>query len=60
MDNQEKLATQITQDEKTIKQKHYTIRVGHHYTQASTNNVNKKTALQQTTGGKAEPNVVFM
>jgi hypothetical protein len=33
MDNPEKLASQVTQDEKRIK-KHNTISVGHHYTQA--------------------------
>jgi hypothetical protein len=36
------------------KQKHNTICVGHHYMQTNTNNVNK------TTGGKDEPNIVFM
>ena len=37
MDSPEKLKTQGTQDE----EKHNTIRVGHHYTQTNTNNVNK-------------------
>jgi hypothetical protein len=38
----EKLATYDTQGEKQKqKQKHNTICVGHHYTQANTNNVNK-------------------
>ena len=39
MDNPEKLATQGTQNEEN--QNKYTICVGHHYTQANTNNVNK-------------------
>ena len=36
--------------------------VGHHYMymQTNTNNVNKTRALLQTTGGKDEPNIVFM
>jgi hypothetical protein len=42
------------------KQKHNTICVGHHYTQANTNNVNRTYALIQTTKGKDEPNIVFM
>ena len=42
------------------KQKHNTICVGHHYMQTNTNNVNKTWALLQTTGGKDEPNIVFM
>ena len=41
MDNPEKLATQVTQDEEKTKQKHNTICVGHHYAQANTNNVSK-------------------
>jgi hypothetical protein len=41
------------------KQKHNTIYVGHQYTQASTNNVNKTCALLQTTWGKDKPNIVF-
>ena len=43
IDNPEKLATFGTQDtrRRQAKQKHTTIRVGHHYTQANTNNVNK-------------------
>ena len=55
-DNPEKLVTQDTQDE----EKHNTICVGHHYAQAKANNVNKTSALLQTTGGKDEPNIVFM
>ena len=39
MDDPEKLAAQGTQDED--KQKHNIIFVGHHFTQANTNNVNK-------------------
>ena len=52
MENQEKLATLGTQDDKT-NQKHNTICVGHHYEQTNINNVNK------TTGGKDEPNSVI-
>ena len=32
----------------------------HHYTQTNTNNVNKTCALLLTTGGKDEPNTVYM
>jgi hypothetical protein len=42
------------------KQKHNTICFGHHYAQTNTNNVNKTWSLLQTTGGKDEPNIVFM
>jgi len=42
------------------KQKHNTICVGHHYMQTYTNNINKTCFLLQTTGGKDEPNIVFM
>ena len=42
------------------KQKHNTICVGHQYTQANINKVNKSCALLQTTGGKDEPNIVIM
>ena len=42
------------------KQKHNTICVGPQYTQTNTNNINKTWALLQTTGGKDEPNIVFM
>jgi hypothetical protein len=41
MGNPEKLATLGIQDEKKQNKKHNTICVGHHYTQANTNNVNK-------------------
>ena len=58
MDNPEKLATFVTQDED--KQKHSATCVGHHYTQINTNNVNKTWALPQTTGGKDEPKLVCM
>ena len=54
--NTEKLAIQSTQ----YKEKHNTIYVGHHYMQTNTNNVYKTWALLQTTGGKEEPNTVFM
>ena len=56
MDNPEKLATKGTQDE----DKHNTICIVHHCVQKNTNNINKTLALLQTTGGKAEPNIVFM
>ena len=52
MDNPEKLATQ--------NKKHNTINVGHHYAQTNTSKVKKTRALLQTTGGKDEPNTVFM
>ena len=57
MDNPEKLATYGIQDtrRRQTKQQHNTICVGHHYSQANTNNVNKTRALLQTTGGKDEP-----
>ena len=48
-----------TRQRKT-KQKHNTIYVGHHYTQTNTNNVNKTSALLQTTCAKDKPNIVFM
>jgi hypothetical protein len=40
MDNPEKLATQVTQDEGK-KTNHYTIYVGHHSGQTNTNNINR-------------------
>ena len=42
------------------KQIHNTICIAHHYTPENTNNVNKAWVLLQTTGGKDEPNIVFM
>jgi hypothetical protein len=42
------------------KQKHNTICVGHHYTQAKTNNVNKTWTRLQTTGGKDDTEHLFM
>jgi hypothetical protein len=42
------------------KQKHNTICIEHHYTQTKTNNVNKTGDLIQMTGGKDEPNIVFI
>jgi hypothetical protein len=61
MNNSEKLTTLGTQYTKRrqTKQKHNTIRVGHHYTQTNTNNINKTPALLQT-GGKDKPNIVCM
>ena len=43
-----------------IKTQHNTTCVGHHYKQTNTNNVNKTSGLPQTTGGKDEPNIVFL
>jgi hypothetical protein len=48
----------MVQDEE--KQNKNTTCVGQHYTQTKTNNVNKTCDLLQTTGGKDEPNIVFM
>jgi hypothetical protein len=45
-----------TGEEKQTKNTHNAICIGHHYTQANINNVNKTWALIQTTGGKHEPN----
>jgi hypothetical protein len=61
MDNPEKLYNTGygTQDEEK-QNKNNTICIGHHYAQANTNNVNKTPVLLQTTGGKHEPNIVFM
>ena len=56
MDNPEKLTTLGSQDE----EKHNTIRVGYRYTQTNTNNLKNTRALLQTTGGKDEPNIVYM
>ena len=50
MDNPEKLATLGAQDEDKQNKKHNTICVGHHYSQASRNNLNKTSALLHTTG----------
>ena len=46
--------------QRKTKQKHNTICVGHHYVQTNTNSINKTCAILQTTGGKDEPNIVFM
>jgi hypothetical protein len=37
-----------------------TICVGHHCVQTNANNVNKTSAVLQTTGGKDEPNMFFV
>jgi hypothetical protein len=58
MDNPEKTGTIGHTRWRQTKQKHNTICVGHHYTQANTNNVNKTWALLQTTGGQDEQNIV--
>jgi hypothetical protein len=42
------------------KPRHNTIYVGYHYAQANIIDVNKIWSLLQTTGGKDEPNIVFM
>jgi hypothetical protein len=59
MDNAEKLTRPGTQDEDKLSKKHNIICVRHH-TQTNTNNVNKIWTLLQRTGGKDEPNIVFM
>jgi hypothetical protein len=61
MDNPEKLANWVykIQDKAKQNKKHNTC-VAHHYVQTNTNNVNKTRGLLQTTGGKDEPNMVFM
>ena len=46
--------------QRKTKQQHNTICVGQHYTWINTDNVNKTWAILQTTGGKDEPNIVFM
>jgi len=46
-----------TEDEEEQNKYHNTICIGHHYTQANTNNVIKAWALLQTTGGNYEPNI---
>ena len=60
MNNPEKLATYGTHNEEKQKQKHNTICAGHHDAQTNTNSVNKTWTLLQTTGGKDEPNIVFI
>ena len=50
----------MTQDKDRQNKGHYTIYVGHRYTEANTHNVNKTWALLQTTGGKDEPHIIFM
>ena len=45
---------------KQDEEKHNIISVGHHYAQTSTNKVNKRCALIQTSGDKDEPEIVFM
>ena len=57
MDNQKWTIQRNWQQD--TKQNHNTICVGHHYTQANTNNVNKTGDLLQPTGGKDEPKFVF-
>ena len=42
----------------TTQNKRNTKCTGRHYAQTNTNNVNKTSALLQTTGGKDEPNIV--
>ena len=57
MDIPGKLATYDTQGEEEQSKKHNTICVGHYFAQTNTTDAN---ALLQTTGGKDEPNIVFM
>jgi hypothetical protein len=57
IDNPDKLAT-YNRVHKT--KKNTTIFVEHHYAQAYTNNVNITQATLETTGGKDEPNIVFL
>ena len=58
MNNPEKLQNKV---HKTKKNKTKIQQCGgHQYTQTNTNNVNKTRALIQTTGGKDEPNIVYM
>ena len=49
-----------TQDEDKQNKKHNTICVRNHCIQSNTNIVNKTWALQQITGGKDEPNIIFI
>ena len=58
-DNPEKLAPQCTQG-KAKQNKNTTQYVLDTTTHANTNNVNKTSTLLQTTGGKDEPNIVFV
>ena len=60
MDNPRKLATQDKQGEEEQSKTHNTICVGHHFAQTNTTEANKTWTLLQTTGGKDEPNIVFM
>ena len=61
MDNPERLATLGTLNtRRQTKQKQKTQYAGHHYTETNTNNIIKTWVLLQTTGGKDEPNIVFM
>jgi hypothetical protein len=59
MENPEKLAPWCTQG-KDKQNKNTTQYVLDITTQANTNNVNKTSTLLQTTGGKDEPNIVFV
>ena len=71
MDYSEKLAPLGTQDTewRQTKQKHTTklketqitqLRHGSSYKQLEVNNIDKTWVLLQTTGGKNEPNIIFM
>ena len=57
MDNSEK---PVSYDAEKKQKTNNTIYVGHHYAQANTINVNKTWDLLHITGGKDEPNIVFM
>ena len=58
MDNPEKLATLSTQYTGRRKKNKKTTTI--QYTQTNTNNVNNTWGILQITGGKDEPNIVFM
>jgi len=60
MDNPEKLAKYCAQEEDKQSKHNDTICVGYHYTQTNIIKVNRTSALLQTTGGKDEPNIVFI
>jgi hypothetical protein len=60
MDNPEKPGNTVYTRQRKTKQKYNTICVGHHYTQTNTINVNKTWALLQTSGGKDEPNIIYL
>jgi hypothetical protein len=60
MDNPDQPGNKEYTWRRKTKQKHNTICVGHYYTQTNRNNVNKTWLFLQTTGGKDEPNIVYV